>query len=94
MWRNTAANGAGLPKKFGYWHTVTRANQWARKGILDRVYCALKANNTINIQVDHVSLDSKAVKVHPDGNSTLKKGGPQSIGKSRAGCRLSFVVVR
>jgi len=64
----------GLPMKFGNWHTVyTRANRWAKKGVLDRVFCALQANDTINIQVDHVSLDSTAVKVHPDGTGALKK---------------------
>jgi transposase len=64
----------GLPKKFGNWHTVyTCANRWAKKGVLDRVFCALQANDTINIQVDHVSLDSTAVKVHPDGTGALKK---------------------
>ena len=34
--------------------------------------------------MDHVSLDSTAVKVHPDGTGALKKNGEQSIGKSRA----------
>jgi hypothetical protein len=34
--------------------------------------------------LDHVSLDSTAVKVHPDGTGALKNG-PQSIGESRAG---------
>lgn len=28
---------------------------------------------SFNIQVDHVSLDSTAVKVHPDGTGALKK---------------------
>ena len=47
----------GLPKKFGNWHTIyTRANRWAKNGVLD-----------------HVSLDSTAVKVHPDATGALKK---------------------
>jgi len=76
----------GLPKKFGNWHTIyTRANRWAKQGVLDHVFSALQENDVINIQVDHVSLDSTAVKVHPDGTGALKKNGPQSIGKSRAG---------
>ena len=63
-----------LPKKFGNWHTVyTRANRWAKQGVLDNVFSALQTNDTINIQVDHVSLDSTAVKVHPDGTGALKK---------------------
>jgi len=64
----------GLPKKFGNWHSIyTRANRWAKKGILDRVFSDLQENDIINIQVDHVSLDSTAVKVHPDGTGALKK---------------------
>ena len=64
----------GLPKKFGNWHTIyTRANRWAKQGVLDNVFAALQENDVINIQVDHVSLDSTAVKVHPDGTGALKK---------------------
>ena len=64
----------GLPKKFGNWHTIyTRANRWAKQGVLDQVFAALQENDIINIQVDHVSLDSTAVKVHPDGTGALKK---------------------
>ena len=64
----------GLPKKFGNWHTVyTRANRWAKKGVLDQVFCALQEGDIVNIQVDHVSVDSTAVKVHPDGTRALKK---------------------
>ena len=64
----------GLPKKFGNWHTIyTRANRWAKQGVLDHVFSALQENDIINIQVDHVSLDSTAVKVHPDGTGALKK---------------------
>ena len=64
----------GLPKKFGNWHTIyTRANRWAKRGVLDHVFAGLQENDTINIQVDHVSLDSTAVKVHPDGTGALKK---------------------
>ncbi|WKD48656.1 IS5 family transposase [Microbulbifer spongiae] len=76
----------GLPKKFGRWHSVyMRANRWAKQSVLDRVFLALQENNVINIQIDHISLDSTAVKVHPDGTGAFKKNGPQSIGKSRAG---------
>lgn len=64
----------GLPKKFGNWHTIyTRANRWAKNGVLDHVFAALQDNDIINIQVDHVSLDSTAVKVHPDGTGALNK---------------------
>lgn len=50
-----------------------RANRWAKQGVLDRVFLALQENDVINIQVDHVSLDSTVVKVHPDGTGALKK---------------------
>ena len=64
----------GLPKNFGNWHTIyTRANRWAKHGVLDHVFAALQENDVINIQVDHVSLDSTAVKVHPDGTGAFKK---------------------
>lgn len=64
----------GLPKKYGNLHTIyTRANCWAKQGVLDRVFAALQENDIINIQVDHVSLDSTAVKVHSDGTGALKK---------------------
>ena len=64
----------GLPKKFGNWHSIyTRANRWAKRGVLDRVFAELQEGDLINIQVEHVSLDSTAVKVHPDGTGALKK---------------------
>ena len=64
----------GLPKRFGNWHTIyTRANRWAKNGVLDRVFAAMQDNDLINIQVEHVSIDSTAVKVHPDGTGALKK---------------------
>ncbi|WP_319559150.1 IS5 family transposase [Marispirochaeta sp.] len=76
----------GLPERFGNWHSVyMRANRWAKQGVLEKVFLALQEAEIINIRVDHVSLDSTAVKVHPDGTGALKKNGPQSIGKSRAG---------
>tara|TARA_R110002111_G_scaffold51311_1_gene89886 strand:- start:33755 stop:34084 length:330 start_codon:yes stop_codon:yes gene_type:complete len=64
----------GLPKRFGNWHSIyTRANHWAKQGVLETVFAALQENDVINIQVDHVSLDSTAVKVHPDGTGALTK---------------------
>jgi len=64
----------GLPKRFGNWHSIyTRANRWAKQGVLEKVFAVLQENDVINIQVDHVSLDSTAVKVHPDGTGALKK---------------------
>ena len=53
--------------------TYMRANRWAKQGVLNEVFVALQQNDVIDIQVDHVSLDSKAVKVHPNGAGALKK---------------------
>ena len=64
----------GLPEHFGNWHTIyTRANRWAKAGVLDRVFLALQENDVIRLQIDHVSLDSTIIKVHPDGTGALKK---------------------
>jgi transposase len=64
----------GLPAHFGNWHTIyTRANRWAKAGVLDRIFQALQENDVISLQIDHVSLDSTIVKVHPDGTGALKK---------------------
>ena len=64
----------GLPKRFGNWHSIyTRANRWAKNGVLDRVFSALQQQKVITVNAGHVSLDSTAVKVHPDGTGALKK---------------------
>lgn len=64
----------GLPEHFGNWHTIyTRVNRWAKAGVLDRVFQELQENDVIRLQIDHVSLDSTIVKVHPDGTGALKK---------------------
>lgn len=81
----------GLPRKFGNWHTIyTRANRWAKQGVLDHVFEALQASDTINIQVDHVSLDSTAVKVHPDGTGALKKTVHNLSANRARGGQLKF----
>ena len=64
----------GLPDHFGNWHSIyTRANRWAKQGVLDNVFEALQENAAIAINIDHLSLDSTAIKVHPDGTGALKK---------------------
>lgn len=42
-------------------------------GVLDHVFSVLQDADVINIQVDHVSLDSTIIQVHPDGTGALKK---------------------
>jgi transposase len=64
----------GLPKRFGKWHTIyTRMNRWAKSGVLERVFVELQKHQAIQINIDALSLDSTAVKVHPDGTGALKK---------------------
>lgn len=64
----------GLPKKFGNWHTIyTRMSRWSKSGVLDRIFTALQQEDIIRIKVEAISLDSTAVKVHPDGTGALKK---------------------
>ncbi len=82
----------GLPKKFGHWHSIyTRANRWAKNGVLDSVFAALQENDVINIQVEQVSLDSTTVKVHPDGTGALKKTVHSRLVNPEPGGRRRFI---
>ena len=64
----------GLPLHYGNWHSIyTRMNRWAKAGVLDKVFKALQEQQIIRVKVEAVSLDSTAVKVHPDGMGALKK---------------------
>lgn len=81
-----------LPKKFGNWHTIyTRMNRWAKQGVLDEVFSELQANDIMNIQVEHVSVDSTAVKVHPDGTGALKKMVHKRSGNREPDGQLRFI---
>ena len=63
-----------LPKRFGRWHTIyTRMSRWSKAGVLDRVFERLQHAQIVRIRIEAVSLDSTAVKVHPDGTGALKK---------------------
>lgn len=80
----------GLPERFGNWHTIyTRMNRWAKNGVLDRVFTALQENEIIKVNIDHLSLDSTIIKVHPDGTGALKKtvlslsASPEADGQPR-----------
>ena len=48
-------------------------NRWAKRGVLDRVFAELQQQQIIRVRVEAGSLDSSAVKVHPDGTGALKK---------------------
>jgi transposase len=61
-----------LPQSFGPWHAIyVRLNRWAKSGVLERVYTALKAEGLSTTKV--YALDSTAVKVHPDAHGARKK---------------------
>jgi transposase len=77
----------GLPRHFGNWHTIyTRMNRWAKGGVLDRLFAELQRQNIIRVRVEAVSLDSTAVKVHPDGTGALKKTDRKpSVNRDRGG---------
>ena len=63
-----------LPKRFGRWHTIyTRMSRWSKAGVLDRVFERLQHAQIVRVRIEAVSLDSTAVKVHPDGTGALKK---------------------
>ena len=61
-----------LPERFGNGHTVyMRLDRWSRNGVLEQVYAALAAEGLSDVEV--YSLDSTAVKVHPDAHGARKK---------------------
>jgi transposase len=67
----------GLPKRFGNWHTIyTRMNRWSKSGVMDRIFEKLQLEQIVRIRIEAFSLDSTAVKVHPDGTGALKKTDP------------------
>ena len=82
----------GLPKHFGNWHTIyTRMSRWAKSGVLERVFVELQQRQIIQVRVEAVSLDSTAVKVHPDGTGALKKTGRKPSGNPALGGPPRFI---
>lgn len=72
---------AGLPQRFGKWHTIyTQMSRWSCAGALDRVFERLQREQIIRIKVESVSLDSSLVKVPPDGTGALKEEGRRPSG--------------
>jgi len=72
-----AENGCkwrSLPKEYGNWNSIyKKANRWAKNGVLERVFIALQKEQIIRIKIEHMSLDSTIIKVHPDAHGALKK---------------------
>ena len=64
---------AKAAREFGNWDVVyRRMNRWAKSGVLNNVFTQLQQHRIISIKIEHVSLDSTSVKVHPDGTGALK----------------------
>jgi transposase len=73
-----------LPESLGKWDTVyRRANRWAKNGLLDKVFLALQKEQIIRLKIEHVSLDSTSIKVHPDAHGALKK--PENSASAKQG---------
>lgn len=82
----------GLPKRFGRWHTVyTRMSRWSKSGVLDRVFTELQRAQIVRIRIEAVSLDSTAIKVHPDGTGALKKKHPKPLENPEADGPQRFI---
>jgi len=63
-----------LPAEFGNWNSIyQRTRRWANNGTLEKVFCELQKEQIIRIKIEHVSLDSTSIKVHPDAHGALKK---------------------
>lgn len=66
-WRN-------LPKEFGNWHSIyTRANRWAKSGILDKVFQTLQENNIIRLKIDRSTLNNSIINLTSNINGKFKK---------------------
>ena len=48
-------------------------NRWAKTGVLNSRFEAWQAQKIIPVRIEGYSLDSRSVKVHPDGTGALKK---------------------
>jgi len=81
----------GLPQSFGKWHTIYTRDRWAKSGVLERVFAALQQRQIIQVRVEAVSLESTAVKVHPDGTGVRKKTGRKPSGNPALGGPPRFI---
>ena len=80
------ARWRSLPACYGRWNTVyVQMRRWAERGVLAAVFERLRDRGLVASDTGIAMLDSTSVKVHADGTGSLKKNGPQSIGRSRGG---------
>ena len=76
---------AGLPRRFGNWHTLhTRMSRWSRAGVIERVLARLQREQIIRLRIEAVCLDSTIIKMHPDGTGAFKKTGRRPSGARAA----------
>jgi hypothetical protein len=67
-----------------------RLNRWAKSGVPERVFWAIQVEGLIGIEV--LSLDSTAVKVHPDAHGASKKKREAGDREERPGrCGVQFI---
>lgn len=82
----------GLPGLFGPWHTIyTRLNRWSKKGVIERLFARLQAEQILAIKIEVVSLDSTSIKVHPDGTGARKKTGRSPSARAGAAGTPRFI---
>lgn len=78
----TGAPWRDLAPKYGGWHTVyTRFARWAKKGVWERLGCAVADD----LDLEEVLLDSTIVRAHQHAAGARKAAGPQALGRSRGG---------
>ena len=90
-----AENGCkwrGLPKEYGNWNSIyKKANRWSKQGVLERVFIALQKEQIITIKIEHLSLDSTSIKLHPDAHGALKKRARKPSGSQEGAGTQSFM---
>jgi hypothetical protein len=59
--------------------------RWAKTGVLNRIFEAWPAKKIIPVRIEGYSLDSRSVKVHPDGTGALKKTESSRLESQEAG---------
>jgi len=81
-----------LPEQFGKWNSVyQRCRRWAKAGVLQRLFLGLQQEQSINIKVEILAVDSTSIKVHPNAHGAIKKPGNNPSGKAEADGTPNFM---